>query len=741
MLGGVFICYRRGDTAGFAGRIYDRLARKLGRDNVFIDVDNIQPGFDFVEVLTERVGKCDALVAVIGKDWVSSADRDNRRRIDDPHDFVRIEIEAALDRGVRLIPVLVDGAAMPRPGELPDSMKKLSRRQGVHISHAQFDSDVRKLTRVLSLLEEELRQPAEAERAAREEHEKREAAEEVDKAAEARRLAEAKAARRAEEERRLGEAAEADRAAREEREKRDAAGAAEKAEQARRLAEAEAQGADDERHAREAVRVERTLREERDSREAIGKQERERLGAQADRGELSESIELSTASKSADAIAEMSRVDASYLPPPTKKYRLRGRSGPIVSAIASVTIIAVVSAAFLELRSRQVTPFAAKSNSPSASPTTPPRNVTAAAPPIQLKPTAGTHPEPTADEAEPRGKVVAVAPDPLQTPRVLGQPELVTNAAAPTSKVAPAAPAFPATFGALGQPEQSPNATVPPRQISPPPALSETPRALGWLKPTAGTFPELAASEAELRGKVVAVAPDPLQTPRVLGQPELATNAAASTSKVAPAAPAFPATFRALGQPEQSPNATVLARQISPPPALSETLKALGQPKPSTASRQTTPKAEYEIGGNYFYGRGIVGLDYRQAMAWYRKAADQGYADAQFMVGQIYSNGLGVSRDYDQAREWYQKAADQGNLAAKYSLEKLDGGHMPTAPTTATTSTTPQTSAARNDSTILQGGDNFLTAWDVERLQTRQLRRKGDTNWATTIFTGTGLLT
>ena len=78
MSGGVFICYRRGDTAGFAGRIYDRLARRLGRDNVFIDVDNIQPGFDFVEVLTERVGRCDALVAVIGKDWVSSAGRDKQ---------------------------------------------------------------------------------------------------------------------------------------------------------------------------------------------------------------------------------------------------------------------------------------------------------------------------------------------------------------------------------------------------------------------------------------------------------------------------------------------------------------------------------------------------------------------------------------------------------------------------------------------------------------------------------------
>ena len=268
MSGGVFVCYRRGDTAGFAGRIYDRLAKRLGRDNVFIDVDNIQPGLDFVEVLSERVGKCDALVAVIGRDWVSSAGSDNRRRIDDPQDFVRIEIEAALERSVRVIPVLVDGAKMPRPEELPDSLKKLARRQGIDISHTQFESDVRKLTRALSLLEAELRQHAETERAAREEREKREAAADAEKAAEARRLADAEAARRAEEERRAEDSAEAERATLEQRKKREAAEAAEKADQARRLAEAEAQRVDEERRVREAAEAERAAKEEKKRREA-----------------------------------------------------------------------------------------------------------------------------------------------------------------------------------------------------------------------------------------------------------------------------------------------------------------------------------------------------------------------------------------------------------------------------------------------------------------------------------------
>ena len=157
MTGGVFISYRRDDSGGFAGRIYDRLSSRLGRENVFFDVDTIPPGRDFVDVLSERVGKCDALLAVIGKHWVLSADSENRRRLDDPQDFVRIEIEAALSRNVPVIPVLVDGAAMPHPNDLPDSLAKLIRRQAVEVSHARFESDAERLTQTLSQLEEEIR--------------------------------------------------------------------------------------------------------------------------------------------------------------------------------------------------------------------------------------------------------------------------------------------------------------------------------------------------------------------------------------------------------------------------------------------------------------------------------------------------------------------------------------------------------------------------------------------------------
>jgi hypothetical protein len=153
VLGGIFISYRREDSGGYAGRIFDRLTTRLGHDNVFYDVDAIPPGRDFVEVLSERVGKCDALLAVIGKHWTASLDANNRRRLDDPQDFVRIEIEAALKRGVPVIPVLVDGAPMPRAEELPDGLKGLVRRQAVEISHTRFDTDAERLTEVLAEIE------------------------------------------------------------------------------------------------------------------------------------------------------------------------------------------------------------------------------------------------------------------------------------------------------------------------------------------------------------------------------------------------------------------------------------------------------------------------------------------------------------------------------------------------------------------------------------------------------------
>jgi TIR domain/Septum formation len=147
--GRIFISYRRDDTAYSAGWLFDRLASHFGKDQVFKDVDSIELGDDFAEVITAAVGSCDVLLALIGDRWLTITDEDGRRRVDNSDDFVRVEIEAALTRNVRVIPILVGAARMPRTGDLPASMAGLVRRQALELSPSRFDSDLRRLLTVL----------------------------------------------------------------------------------------------------------------------------------------------------------------------------------------------------------------------------------------------------------------------------------------------------------------------------------------------------------------------------------------------------------------------------------------------------------------------------------------------------------------------------------------------------------------------------------------------------------------
>jgi hypothetical protein len=124
----IFLSYRREDTAGYAGRLYDALGAQFGRERIFMDVDNIPPGVDFGDHIDAAVGRCDALLALIGPRWVTAAHAGGERRIDDPADYLRLEIEAALRRNVLVIPVLVQGAHMPGPAELPERLRALTRR-------------------------------------------------------------------------------------------------------------------------------------------------------------------------------------------------------------------------------------------------------------------------------------------------------------------------------------------------------------------------------------------------------------------------------------------------------------------------------------------------------------------------------------------------------------------------------------------------------------------------------------
>ena len=147
--GRIFVSYRREETAYPAGWLYDRLTNRFSPGQVFKDVDSIQLGDDFVEVITSAVSSCDVLLALIGDEWLTISDSNGRRRIDDPNDFVRLEIEAALTRKVRVIPILVDGASMPRADELPDSLAPLVRRQALELSPSRFEFDTGRLFKVL----------------------------------------------------------------------------------------------------------------------------------------------------------------------------------------------------------------------------------------------------------------------------------------------------------------------------------------------------------------------------------------------------------------------------------------------------------------------------------------------------------------------------------------------------------------------------------------------------------------
>ncbi|MBN1452447.1 MAG: SUMF1/EgtB/PvdO family nonheme iron enzyme [Anaerolineales bacterium] len=143
--GRIFISYRRIDTSYAAGRIYDRLATHFGEDAIFMDVEVIEGGLDFVKVLEDAVQSCDVLIALIGRQWLNTKDEGGNRRLDNPEDFVRIEIAAALNRNIRVIPVLVDGIDMPRSTELPENLKPLARRNALQVNHHSFNPDVYRL--------------------------------------------------------------------------------------------------------------------------------------------------------------------------------------------------------------------------------------------------------------------------------------------------------------------------------------------------------------------------------------------------------------------------------------------------------------------------------------------------------------------------------------------------------------------------------------------------------------------
>jgi hypothetical protein len=147
--GHIFVSYRHEEASYPANWLYSVLTEHFGKGHVFMDVDDIEPGANFVDVINAAVASCEVMLAIIGDRWLEVTDADGKRRLDNPVDFVRLEIEAALARSIRVIPILVNHATMPRAGDLPASIEALAYRQALELSAHRFELDLDRLLKAL----------------------------------------------------------------------------------------------------------------------------------------------------------------------------------------------------------------------------------------------------------------------------------------------------------------------------------------------------------------------------------------------------------------------------------------------------------------------------------------------------------------------------------------------------------------------------------------------------------------
>lgn len=149
-MGGVFISYRRADSQGSTGRIADRLHQILGDEiPLFLDIDSIRPGEDFRDVISDTLTKCDVTLIMIGPRWLDATDNEGNVRLEDEFDLHRMEVESALSSSATAIPVLVEGASMPGPDDLPESIRELAYLHAAEVSVRRFASDAEYLAELI----------------------------------------------------------------------------------------------------------------------------------------------------------------------------------------------------------------------------------------------------------------------------------------------------------------------------------------------------------------------------------------------------------------------------------------------------------------------------------------------------------------------------------------------------------------------------------------------------------------
>jgi hypothetical protein len=154
---GVFLSYRREDAGPYARLLQYQLRERLPETKVFIDLDSIEAGLEFDEVIRDAVASCVVLIALMGRQWATIEDEEGHRRLDNPDDLVRFEIQLALERGVRVIPVLVDDARPPRQAQLPPELHRLAKLNALELSYSRYDYDA---SRLINLVQQVLAQAA-----------------------------------------------------------------------------------------------------------------------------------------------------------------------------------------------------------------------------------------------------------------------------------------------------------------------------------------------------------------------------------------------------------------------------------------------------------------------------------------------------------------------------------------------------------------------------------------------------
>jgi hypothetical protein len=145
----VFISYRRQDTAPYARLLREELSKRFGESRVFMDVDSISGGLDFQQEIKRVISVCKLLIALIGPQWITITGAEGQRRLDDPNDLVRLEIETALAKEIPVIPVLVDNTSMPRAQQLPHSLAPLTRRNALELTYDRYSDDISRVLKVV----------------------------------------------------------------------------------------------------------------------------------------------------------------------------------------------------------------------------------------------------------------------------------------------------------------------------------------------------------------------------------------------------------------------------------------------------------------------------------------------------------------------------------------------------------------------------------------------------------------